>query len=372
MNRGLDERLESTPSTEELLHVDTAFLDAFRQDDREKLTRSRTDPQGSPLAVGTNAGATGLNRDPGQSAEPDGVKSVREAGLWNRPDLAAGPGVSYATHPPVSGGASPGSVADNATAIPPLAARPDDTVVVMTSAGADVRPPSAPEHVPDRRAGSLQHTDHQDAVQNGAASTKRGSTGSGGGAALPQSGFKLSGVASQPAVRALPGAVLGALREQLRSAAVRELSVSDRMAREFSERLSQASLVTAFLSAQLDLRIDADVSTQLAADLFRSRDPLLGSVAVRLDNLERLESERRSLLGDVRGELAGLRQTVAVIEQVAAYLIADRSENFLRGSHNVRDVPITHPNAIFIRDKARDATNKQTRLEQEQEGRPIR
>jgi hypothetical protein len=74
----------------------------------------------------------------------------------------------------------------------------------------------------------------------------------------------------------------------------------------------------------------------------------------------------------LRDELGEVPQTGAVVEQALAYSIADRTENFLRGSHNLHDAPITHKEAIFLRDKNREETRKQLKLEREREGRPIR
>src|SRR5690606_39542481 len=112
----------------------------------------------------------------------------------------------------------------------------------------------------------------------------------------------------------------------LRSAASRELGVSDTVARDFSDRLSQGTLVTAFLLAQLDVRLDVDPSTQRAAELFRSVDPLLGAAVARLDALEAAARERDGLLKKMRAELGEVRETSAVVEQALAYSIADREE----------------------------------------------
>ncbi|WP_215545029.1 hypothetical protein [Amycolatopsis sp. CA-230715] len=264
---------------------------------------------------------------------------------------------------------------EKAHGVPPVDAVTDSGSRPQRGATGDdpataVLPPRAADD--DTTAASLRLTDHQDAVQNAAMSAKGGSAGSAAGTALPHSGFRLVGVKSQPAVRALPGVVVNALREQLRSAAVREREVTDAAAREFSDRLSQASLVTAFLVAHLDLRLDVDMSTECAVTLFRSRDPLLGSVATRVHGLEKLETDHTALLEALRADVADLRQTAAVVEQAVAYSIADRTENFLRGSHNIRDAPITHANALFVRDRAREQTTRQARLEKEREGRPIR
>lgn len=146
------------------------------------------------------------------------------------------------------------------------------------------------------------------------------------------------------------------------------MGVSDGDAREFSQHLGQGTLVTAFLLAQLDLRLDTEAATQL----FHSRDPLLGSVAARLDSIEASERERDGLLHALRDELAQVRQTGGVIEQSMAYSITDRTENFLRGSHDIHDAPITHKDAVYIRDKAREATTELARIERERQGRPIR
>jgi hypothetical protein len=209
-------------------------------------------------------------------------------------------------------------------------------------------------------------------VQN-AAWNKGGSGGGDDGAVvLPQSGFKLMGVKSQPNIKSLPDSIISVPRELLRVAAVRELGMPDSAAREFVQRLSQGTLVTAFLLAQLDLRIDADPATVRAVELFRSRDPLLGSVVARLEAFTAAERGRDALLAQLREELVEVRQTSTVVEQAMAYSIADRTSNFLRGSHNLHDAPLAHKDAIYVRDKARDATKKQQKLEREREGRPIR
>ncbi|MFE9257404.1 hypothetical protein [Streptomyces sp. NPDC006879] len=266
----------------------------------------------------------------------------------------------------LSGGAPAGPVA---AAVPPPGVQPavEDAATAEVAAHDVVAAPDEPEHV---TPGSLQLTDHQDAVQSPA--SKGGLSSTGETSTLPQSGFRLTGVQSQPHIKALPESIMNALREQLRAAAVRELGVNDSAAREFSRRLSQGTLVTAFLLAQLDLRLDADPATERAVELFRSRDPLLGSVVAHLANIEGAERERDGLLRKLLDELGEVRQTTAVIEQALAYSVADRTENFLRGSHNLHDAPITHKEAIYFRDKAREATRKQLRLEREREGRPIR
>ncbi|MFB7918947.1 hypothetical protein [Streptomyces sp. NPDC056061] len=321
------------------MNVDTAFLDGYRRSGGEGMKRARVrdmtqrdmDPEIEPPP-------------PDPDAEPD---SGEAAGL------EPGPGdITHSGGSPQRGGS--GAVGSGGTS-------PSSS----PGAASDAAPP-----------GSLRLTGQQDAMQNGTGAAKgsaRGTgTGGGAGADLPHSGFRLGGVRSQPHIKSLPEAIIGVLREQLRAAAVRELGASDRAAREFSERLSQGTLVMAFLLAQLDLRLDVDPATGRAMELYRSRDPLLGSMAARLDGLEKLQAEKRELLSVLRNELSEVRQTSAVIEQAIAYAIADRTENFLRGSHNTHDAPITHKDAVFVRDRARELTRKQHRLEQERDGRPIR
>lgn len=339
MSQGLNEIM---PSTDELMDVDTSFLNAYRTGGSEGLKRAQERAQ-QPEPEKDEA--------PQQSAE----ELDWDTGAGQRGGSGAGSAAPPAQSDAVAvDTAATPQVHDDADAeVLPLAlpVPPDD---------ADLVPP-----VP------LQHTDHQEAVQSAAA---RGGSGGGdeGSESLPQTGFRLDGVKSQPAVRALPEAIVGALREQLRSAAVRELGVGDTAAREFAERLSQASLVTAFLLAQLDLGLATDAATRRAAQLFRSRDPLLGSIAARMEALERRGREQSQGLAGLREQLGEVKETSAAIEQAVAYSIADRTSNFLRGSHDVHEAPITHKDAVFVRDRVRAETKKQAKLEREREGRPIR
>ncbi|MYR58403.1 hypothetical protein GTY54_19895 [Streptomyces sp. SID625] len=367
MSRDFAEILEAATPTAEVMEVDTSFLDAYRRGGSEELRRvqaqaARPEPEvqcdeadvaslqpevrGPQTDPDVAPEADGLDLEP--DYEPDADDSERSGGSNRR---AGG-----------NGGGQGGTAAGlaGAPASPAVDAAPAPGEQPHTEDAAEVQV----------TAGSLQLTDHQDAVQSAA---PRGDTGSTTDTAmLPQSGFRLAGVQSQPHIRALPESIVNALREQLRAAAVRELGVSDSAAREFSQRLSQGTLVTAFLAAALDLCLDADPATGRAIELFRSRDPLLGSAVARLANIEAAECERAGVLRKLRDELGELRQTSAVLEQALAYSIADRTENFLRGSHNLHDAPITHKAAIHFRDMAREATRKQLKLEREREGRPIR
>lgn len=390
MSRDFAEMLEAATPTAEVMEVDTSFLDAYRRGGSEELKRvqaqaAQPEPEVATPEPEAQLDETGnvdsqpevesLQADLDEDAEedrldlepdyePDAGDSERAGGSNQR---GGGDGGGQGgTAGVLPGGASAGPAAD---AVPALGAQPDveDAAAAEVTSHDVVATPDESGHV---TPGSLQLTDHQDAVQSAASKGGSGSTAE--TATLPQSGFRLAGVQSQPHIKALPESIMNTLREQLRAAAVRELGVSDSAAREFSQRLSQGTLVTAFLLAQLDLHLDADPATERAVELFRSRDPLLGSVVARLANIEAAERERDGLLRKLRDELGEVRQTSAVVEQALAYSIADRTENFLRGSHNLHDAPITHKEAIHLRDMAREATRKQLKLEREQEGRPIR
>lgn len=220
---------------------------------------------------------------------------------------------------------------------------------------------------------SLQMTDHQEAVQAEAMRSLSSSSSSNRDEpALPHSGFKVADVGQQPAVRALPAPLLQALREQLRSAAVRELGVSDTRARDFVQRLGQASLVTAFLLAQLDLDLETDPATARASDLFRSRDPLLGSVVERMGRLEDLEREQRAEIDRMQAGMDHQALVLTGLEQAQAFTVADRAENLLRGVHSATDAPLDHRSVTRVRSKLREAAQRQRRLERERDGRPIR
>lgn len=388
MNRDFTEILEAATPTAEVMEVDTSFLAAYRRGGREELRRVRSQaaqpepevatpgPEAQPDEAGDvdfQPGLEGKQADLDEDAEEHRL-SLEPHYEFDDGDSERAGGSNHrggADGSQNAGGVFPGGApAGPATGtVPAPGTRPDveDAATAEVTAHDIAAAPDEPEHV---TPGSLQLTDHQDAIQSAASKGGSGSTSE--TATLPQSGFRLAGVQSQPHIKALPTSIMNALREQLRAAAIQELGVSDTAAREFSRRLSQGTLVTAFLLAQLDLHLDADPATERAVELFRSCDPLLGSLVARLANIEAAERERDGLLRKLRNELGEVRQTSAVVEQALAYSIADRTENFLRGSHNLHDAPITHKEAIYLRDKLRQATRKQLKLEREREGRPIR
>lgn len=219
---------------------------------------------------------------------------------------------------------------------------------------------------------TARKSDQQDAVQ--AATTARRTSGSGGGSGdpLPRTGFALPEVKTSPVVRGIPSEIVTALRTRLKAAAIREKGVSDTVADAFSEQLSQSALVIAFLLAQLDVRMDADAATSVAVELFRSQDPLLGSVVERMDELEAREVEQADQVKTLVKLLSEVKTTGDVIEHALAYSIADRTENLARGSHTVDSIQLGHKSAVVVRDRAREETKKRIKLEKERDGRPIR
>lgn len=372
----------------ESMDIDTSFLDEFRRtgvlprpqaeepkteepnfdvdepqlDDDTPPARAVEDPSHEPHAddreLGTKAhDRTGQKRKSGRTSRGGGTESSNSAsgggGTAQAPALAAAP------------------LSDSTDA--ELAVDRDDEVggAQELDAVLDAEDAQKLDHLAESEISAHRKTDQQDAVQ-AATVAKGGGAGSSNAGALPESGFRIPGMESQPMVRNLPRPLVDALRAQLRAAAVRERGVSDGAAESFSRRLSQGALVTAFLLAQLDVRMGTDPATQAAAELFRSQDPLLGSVVGRMDALEQLERDRAAQLERLHKIIAAVQETSAVIEQSVAYSIADRTENFLRGSHNIHDAPITHKDAIYIRDKAREETQKRGKFERDRDGRPIR
>lgn len=342
---------EPQTSTDDVMAVEMPFLDAFRRGGAQELHRLQE------LEVQAEADADAESRPEVEGSTPDELRDSGETGQHG------------------GGSSTPGSAPETA----------DSTAVA--AAAEDLDPESDDESTSiehelavDEHEGaeteseipvSLQHTDHQDAVQS--ASSERGGSGADDtSAVLPQSGFRIGGVQRQPHIKSLPDTIVTVLRRQLQAAAVRELKVTSVEAQEFSDRLSQGTLVTAFLLAQLDLRIDADPATMRAAELFATRDPLLGSVASRLKRIEAHEQDRDRLLAGLKDALAQVRETGAVVEQMLAYSVTDREANFLRGSHNIQQAPFTDREVVAVRDRARELTKKQERVERERDGRPIR
>jgi hypothetical protein len=336
----LDDALTPTV-TSEAMDVDTSFLDAYRSGGAEGLAQYRREAEAADSLGTSQAVADELD------------------------DFAGRFGASSAQSAP----ATPGSEAGTAAAPEPGAFQSEETVEPEHEATGPVSAHDKQIDEDARRIQALEHTDLQEAVQSAAV---RGGDESTGGGELPITAFRVADVVSQPTVRALPEAVVIGLREQLRGAAVRETGASDDEAQAFAKRLSQASLVTAFLLAHLDLGIGVDPATARAAELFRSRDPLLGRVASRLDSLIAAEAARGDQLVQVREDLREVRSTADVLEQVLAYSVADRTEHLARGTAGVGDLDLRHDSVIRLRDRAREATRKQHRVEADRDGRRLK
>lgn len=342
----LDDALTPTV-TREAMDIDTSFLDAYRSGGAEGLARYRREAEAADSLETSQAVADELD----DFADRFGASSAQRGGA-----SASAP-------------ATPGSEGGTAPAPEPEAFQADEAIELEHEATGPVSAHDKQIDEDARRVQALEHTDLQEAVQSAAV---RGGDESTGGGELPITAFRVADVVSQPTVRALPEAVMIGLREQLRGAAVREAGASDDEAQAFAKRLSQASLVTAFLLAHLDLGIGVDAATARAAELFRSRDSLLGRVASRLDALIASEAARGDHLAQVRDDLREVRSTADVLEQVLAYSVADRTEHLARGTVGVGDLDLRHDSAIRLRDQAREATRKQRRIEADRDGRRLK
>jgi hypothetical protein len=368
------------------MDVDTSFLDEFRRTGLVPSVQADEVEAGGPDfdADGpkfNNAADQTQTADwPPAEPSPDGPKVEPESfgGTGaTRTGSVKRRGGGTASSSPAASGSTAAPAPGQASTAPPQSDGKDEGLTIDPKGGAgaaqelDAALDAEDADKRDRRAetemSAHRKTDQQDAIQ--AAGTKGGGSVA---TTLPESGFRVEGLQSQPLVRNLPRQVVEAMRAQLRTAAVRERGATDSAAEAFSRRLSQGALVTAFLLAQLDVRIDTDPATQAAAELFRSQDPLLGSVASRMDSLEQLERSSAAQLEKLGKAVTDVQRTNAAIEQAIAYSIADRTENFLRGSHDIHEAPITHKDAIYIRDKVREETQKRSQFERDQDGRPIR
>ncbi|MFK4087240.1 hypothetical protein ACI2LF_24245 [Kribbella sp. NPDC020789] len=382
----LDDAKASAP-----MDVDTSFLDEFRRTGIAPSVQAG-EPRAENRDVVADEPQFDDATDPasvaqGPPAEPERGGSVVDTETAGRAGAARmgrsnGRGGAATSGSPAAGGSTAAQVqapgqastaspfSDGAGEARTVGAKDGPGAVQELDSTLDAEDAQKLDHRAEAELSAHRKTDQQDAIQ-AATGPKRGSAGS-TPAALPESGFRIEGPQSQPMVRNLPRQLVEAMRAQVRAAAVRERGVSDGAAEAFSRRLSQGALVTAFLLAQLDVRIGTDPATGAAAELFRSQDPLLGSVVDRLERLEQLERSRTAQLDKLHQVVTAVQETGAVIEQAVAYSIADRTENFLRGSHDIRDAPITHKDAIYVRDKVREETQKRMAFERDRDGRPIR
>ena len=365
-----------------VMDVDTSYLDPYRRTGEEPDSiDGRNDATLENGELTSDDGPVGPGEDAVADAQAASEHEVEGPGH----DSRMVPDTSSRKDKPTGG--APADVVTTGTGAPHSgsgAAGPgvrDKPAESSSDQASGLGQPKSGLHAGDVHAGrhdagssipARRRSGHQDAVQ-ALTSTDQAKGGSaGGGNALPDSAFRVPGMDTPPQVRNLPRLLVDALRTQLKAAAMRERAVPEGSAEAFTCKLSQGALVTAFLLAQLDVGLDTDPATQTAAALFRSQDPLLGSVAERMTALEQLEEGRARQFERLQQELREVHDTAAVIEQAVAYSIADRTENFLRGSHNIHDAPIAHKDAIYIRDKAREETQKRAKFEQDRNGRPMR
>lgn len=329
-------------------------------------------PAPEPEPPEPTAGDIGEERDRGNDLEPEPASEPEHEG----PDTAQrgrARGADGARRGGRSGGDSPSSAGSPVVADPqehPLPEPGDEPVDTSLSDQAGTAP--APDREDDTKVSLLDHTDQQDAIQAETTGI-RGGGDAGGGPALSRTGFALKNEGERPVIRALPSELNIKLRSDLRRAAVRELGVAETQAREFSEGLSQAALVVAFLSAQLDVDLETDPTTEQATRLFQSRDPLLGSLINRLAAVERVGHATEGRLLRVQKGLTKIAQQADVSELAMSWLIAERGgAGVARGAGGVDDVEVTHKEALRMRERAREATTRQRQAEQAQEGRPWR
>lgn len=215
----------------------------------------------------------------------------------------------------------------------------------------------------------LQLTDHQEAAQAAARGGNGGNSSDDVDAAgIPRMGFNLLGAGSQPNIKALPEVVVEALRTQVVTVLV-DQGVAEAAARTSVKQMGQNTLVMAFLIAQLDVHVDVDAKTATVAALFRHKNPLLGALMERMTALGLTAQRQLNETAKATKEIAAVKQTSAVLEQAVAYSIADRTENLARGLRHVDDLDLTHTSALRARDRVREETKKQQRIERDREGR---
>lgn len=216
-------------------------------------------------------------------------------------------------------------------------------------------------------------SDYQDDAQDlTSAATATKSRGGGPPTELPNTGFRLHSEKASPQIRQIPQVIEQAMRAAVSRAARDELDVTEQVAAKFAKDLSLGSLVTAALLAQFDVEATSDPGTALASELFRRRDPFLGTLHDRLETAERRSINQGTQMAKALEQLGESQKTQGVVEQMLSYLLAERMENLNEGKYLVSELPITHKSAIEARDVARAATAKRQQLEKDREGRPTR
>lgn len=238
------------------------------------------------------------------------------------------------------------------------------------SAQSESSAPTAEHHLP---VASTSGTDtHSEAVSTTTNQRKLKKAKKRVDVKLPTEAFKISEGAGSPQVRGMPDELLGRVREQIRAQAVRDMGASDDEAMKFAQRLSQSSIVVALLMAQFDVQVQCDPSTTLAARLLRSRDPLLGVVAQRLEALEERELVRQKSFDKLRETNRSMDEVLRSVEVGLAFTIADRFEHLVRGGGLAKDAEFDHHSARNVRERLRSLAHSDIRRENEQRGRPLR
>lgn len=364
--------LDSTES----LEVESDFFDralssddvaAVRAEEALALETDDVEPDGVELEAEAESDnlqpgeveSAGEVDEPGPVADDERLEPVPD-GAESAGSRGGGSASEQATLPASSSAASPVQPAAREAAPAESAQTPPTSTSTSRVRGASEK---------TARISTERKSDQRDAIQSAG---RTGGSSQSTAADLPRSGFRLVDEDSQLQIRYLPSVLSEALRRQVAKAAEREKQVSPREAEVFAKRLSNGALVIAFLMAGLDIRLSTDESTGLAAELFRSEDPLLGSVLSRLDGIADEQVVAAEQSRHLMAAAVDATKTAAVLEQLVAYSVADRTENFLRYEHDLHKAPITHREVLHLRDRAREETAKQLAKEKRDEGRPYR
>lgn len=149
------------------------------------------------------------------------------------------------------------------------------------------------------------------------------------------------------------------------------LTLASTVGGAFAEQLSAPALITAFLMAKTGMGLQVDANTSVAVDAFRQSDPGLLSVERRLDEVLGMlttESERSAKT------LQTVRETgeaVDGLENSVAYLVGDRVTRLSTTDVDETNVDVTQKKVLVVRERIRERTKEQRKLERDREGREI-
>lgn len=349
----LAEAKASAPEPE----LDMSWLDKFRKGKEEAEPEKESEP--------TPPGPEAEHPEPDEDAEDDALEHEEDRDDEREGDETAHEHGGTTSSAGGGGGLAGATPEGEPASVVVEAEQPEHEDVHVDAAPEPERPHDVPV--------SLQHTDHQEDVQSRAARSGGGSSDSAGSdGVLPSSAAVIGDGGSRPLAKSFPEEVLEALRRVLRTSAVRELGVTEQQAAEFAKNRSSAQLTLAFVISGLDMRIEMDDATHLAAELFRTRDPLMGSVLRRLDALSAQEEKRDGLLQRMREETSATRESSEMAELVTSFVLTDRFDGLMRGTNDAMTIPFGDDRVGRVREKARDEIRKQRKIEKEKKGRPIR